>query len=324
MNLKSLSKIEDYQFYLDKAVLHSGKLVSIAKSTNKFKGLQLDRSKFAETKKIYMMCKIITSDLQHIESAFPTIDNLPIFYQELIDTVVGAVKLKKSLSSLSWLRNKVNELSRIHIKEIIRTEDITKINAIRKKFLGRVSSMFKKVSKDFIFLDQTRLKLKSFPNIKTNIKTICIAGYPNVGKSTLLSLITTARPEINFYPFTTKSIMLGYIGNKLQLIDTPGTFRDDFNKMNYIERQAFLALKYLCEKIIYVFDLSETCGYTVEDQESLFETLNRKFSDKEIIIYLSKKDLLNEDIINKFQRKYKDYSLFYDAGILKRFIKKMH
>jgi len=38
--------------------------------------------------------------------------------------------------------------------------------------------------------------MKGFPSIKTNLPTIAIAGFPNVGKTTLLSKITDAKPKI--------------------------------------------------------------------------------------------------------------------------------
>jgi nucleolar GTP-binding protein len=323
MNLGNLSKIEESQFYFEKAIQQSSKIASGVKSSSKMRHKGPKRLEIVENKRISTMAKIMVSDIQNIEKSFPTLDNLPLFYQELIDNVIGLVKLKKSLSGLRWLRNKINELSNINLKEIQKSNNNKEIHNIRKKFLGRVSSMYKKIGKDYAFLDEARKKFRNFPNIKTHIKTVCIAGYPNVGKSTLLSKLTTADPEINSYPFTTKSLMVGYIGKKLQLIDTPGTFREELMKMNYIERQAFLALKYLSESIIFVFDLSESCGYSLKDQESLFKTINKKFADKDIFIYVSKSDLIDEKLINDFKNKNKNYQLYYNPKILKIFLKKL-
>ena len=148
--------------------------------------------------------------------------------------------------------------------------------------------------------------------IKTSVKTACIFGFPNVGKSTLLSKITGSTPEIKNYAFTTKSLNIGYLKNeefaakKIQFIDTPGTL-DRFFKMNLIEQQAYLALKHCCDGVIFVFDLTE--GYSYEKQFMLFENLKKIKPDTPIIVYLSKSDMIDKSNVNKigtFVKQFKD------------------
>ena len=146
----------------------------------------------------------------------------------------------------------------------------------------------------------TRKIMKGYPNVKTAIPTICICGFPNVGKSTLLAKISTAKPEIKNYAFTTKGLNLGYIKTpkqKLQLIDTPGTL-NRFEKMNVIEKQAYLAIKHCADLIIYIFDLTEP--YPLGAQEKLFNNL-KKFN-KPMIVYLSKTDVLDAEIVLSFKK----------------------
>lgn len=139
---------------------------------------------------------------------------------------------------------------------------------MQKEAIGRISSTIKKIKKELLFLEQARRVMKDFPTIKTKLTTIAIAGFPNVGKSTLLSQLTTARPQIANYAFTTTIINIGYTTinhNKLQFVDTPGTL-NRIDKMNTVELQAHIALRYAAEHIIYVFDLTE--GYALKDQEN--------------------------------------------------------
>src|SRR3989339_56236 len=144
--------------------------------------------------------------------------------------------------------------------------------------------------------------MKDFPAIKTDLYTVAITGFPNIGKSTLLSRITPAKPEIKAYAFTTKGLNLGYakIGiHKIQYIDTPGVLARD--RVNAIEEQAHLVLKYVANLIVYVIDLTEP--YPLKIQEKLLKEL--KDHDKPIIVYLSKTDIIDKSIIAKAKKKYK-------------------
>ncbi len=57
---------------------------------------------------------------------------------------------------------------------------------------------------------------------------IVVIGYPNSGKSTFLSRVTHARPEIASYPYTTNTAEIGtmdYKGVKLQMVEIPALMR---------------------------------------------------------------------------------------------------
>ena len=73
------------------------------------------------------------------------------------------------------------------------------------------------------------------------------------------------------------------------MVDVPGTL-NRFNKMNNIEKQAHLAIKYLAERMIYVFDPTES--YPMEEQITLFKKLKNDFPDVPMTSYLSKTDLV--------------------------------
>ena len=60
------------------------------------------------------------------------------------------------------------------------------------------------------------------------IADIALVGFPNVGKSTLLSVLSNARPEIGAYPFTTKTPNLGVVivgDTEFVVADIPGIVR---------------------------------------------------------------------------------------------------
>jgi nucleolar GTP-binding protein len=84
-----------------------------------------------------------------------------------------------------------------------------------------------------------------------------------VGKSSLLRCLSSAKPEIAQYPFTTKEIHVGhiektekYITKRFQIIDTPGLLDRPLSKRNEIEKQAIAALTHLADLIVFVLDVS--------------------------------------------------------------------
>ncbi len=64
------------------------------------------------------------------------------------------------------------------------------VNVARREFAGRAFSVMKQIRKELEFLEQARKILSEFPSIKSDMKKIAIAGFPNVGKSTLLAKIS--------------------------------------------------------------------------------------------------------------------------------------
>lgn len=180
----------------------------------------------------------------------------------------------------------------------------------KKHAYSKVLIFFSQISDNLEILEECRKSIKDIPKIKTDLFTVAIAGFPNVGKSTLLGKITDSKPEVDYYAFTTKSLMIGYIKSndvKIQAIDTPGTL-DRFNRMNNIEKIAHICLREVADLIVYIFDLTEP--YPIKDQVKLYESM--KDLKKPIIVYFSKADILGGKKIEGF-----DIKGFYNAEALR-------
>jgi len=300
MSFQDIPKIEEPDFYLGVA-FRKAKEKAEAERLKKRKD-RLTKSKLIEEIKIQVISGSLQKQLNNIINRFPRIDELDEFYQELFKSMIDIVIIKKSLAAVKWAGRSIDKVSNDYARRIRKSQDITKINRIRQEYYGRASSFLKQIKDNLKFIEETRKIVKEFPVIKTKYETIAIAGFPNVGKTTLLYKLTGSKPEISAYPFTTKGINVGYFEgryDKIQILDTPGTL-NRFDKMNAIEKQAYLALKCLAKKIIYVFDLTEP--YPLELQEKLYR--KTKEMKKPVIVYLSKTDLLEEAQINEFKKRY--------------------
>lgn len=228
---------------------------------------------------------IVTTIGKYVK-AFPSIGRLNPFYSELIDMAVGTDKLRKSLGAINWARGQVAKISKQAVRDISAAERIDWIDEIRRGAYGRISSVVKQVSKELDFLSAARNTIRKFPTVSPDSPTIVIAGAPNVGKSQLIGRISTAKPRVAVYPFTTQEISVGMFERKYrryQVIDTPGLLDRPFDQRNAIELRAILALRHLSDAIVFVMDPSETCGYLMPDQEHLLHEIETEF--KGVMIY---------------------------------------
>ena len=102
-----------------------------------------------------------------------------------------------------------------------------------------------------------------------------LVGFPSVGKSTLLSVVSAAKPEIADYPFTTITPNLGVVsvkdGSSFVMADLPGLIEGahlgkglGLQFLRHIER---------CRVIVHVVDLSETGRDPYEDYKIINQEL---------------------------------------------------
>ncbi len=261
-----------------------------------------DRDKRYEIKKIVIsrtesFITILTSQLESYVKNFPSIEHLPLFYQEIIDIKIDTNKLKKALGAVDWARKTSLMVYSTQRISLVKTGNVEFLKQKQKEIYGRVSSIVKQVDKYLVFLGNAQSILRKFPDIE-DVPTVVIAGYPNVGKSSLIRLLSTAKPEVAQYPFTTKQIYVGhmdktdrYIKKHYQIIDTPGLLERPLSERNNIEKQAIAALRHLADLIVFIFDPSETCGYPLGEQTLMLENITELFGDVPFIIVENKVDV---------------------------------
>ena len=302
MNFQELKTVGNADFYLDVAIKRTKKAMEELRESS-LRGSQLQRSKFVELSKLETMENEINQQLMKVLKSFPSLDNLSEFYKELIDVTLDMIYIKKSLASLKWCTDKNKEFLRMYKSKIKQATEIDRINQYRREFYGRIASTLKQINKHLEYLEFSRRTMLDYPSIKTSMTTIAITGFPNVGKSTLLSKLTTAKPKIASYAFTTQGVNIGYSeinGDKIQFLDTPGTL-NRFERQNVVEKIATLAIKYVAEALVYVFDLTEASA-PLEDQVKLYDTLKK--ARKPVIVYLSKTDVAEKEQVEDFKKKY--------------------
>ena len=146
---------------------------------------------------------------------------------------------------------------------------------------------------------QPARELDLFLELKV-IADVGLIGFPNVGKSTLISSCTNAKPEIANYHFTTLSPHLGVVdldGSSFVMADIPGIIEGasegvglGFDFLRHIERT---------KVFIHVVDASGSEGRDpLDDIEKIHNELNKYNPDllkRPIIIAANKIDIINNE-----------------------------
>ncbi len=264
--------------------------------------------------------RVINLRLEKILQEFPKEKELSVFYLSLLKITVEYQRYKRALGAVHWAARQVNALQRTTARQLSKSL-LLDTQQILRQFYGRVSSFLKQINPALLYLEQCRQILRSYPDVK-EMFTICIYGFPNVGKTTLLNRLTKTKAKVAAYAFTTTSINAGYCTiaeTKVQVLDVPGTLARP-EKMNLVEQQAELVQRELAQLVIFVLDPTETSGFSLVQQEQLLQ----KISDqKKMIIYLSKSDLLPENERERLLLRYQGWPVSTSLNPLRRTISRL-
>jgi len=161
-----------------------------------------------------------------------------------------------------------------------------------------------------------------------------LVGFPNVGKSTLISRISAARPKIADYPFTTLQPNLGVVvvGDKNEIsfvvADIPGLIEGAHEGaglgtqfLRHIERTRLL---------VHLVDVSDASGRSdiVKDVEVILgelDSFGAKLAEKPMLMVASKIDAANKDKLAKLKQycKKKKLQLFLISAVTGEGIEKL-
>ncbi|MCM1163104.1 MAG: GTPase ObgE [Muribaculaceae bacterium] len=126
-----------------------------------------------------------------------------------------------------------------------------------------------------------------------------LVGFPNAGKSTLLSAISAARPKIADYPFTTMEPQLGIVeyrgGRSFVMADIPGIIEGasegkglGLRFLRHIERNAVLLFMVPAD--------ADDISAQYEILAAELEKFNPQLADKPRVLAISKSDMLDDEL----------------------------
>ena len=245
------------------------KRVASAASSISYSKSPIYTARKREIIRINTFVKSLTAYLNRCFEVAKAYYSAPEFYKALVSLYFSEEEISENYRRLRGILRVVGELSSQYISQIKYSSDDREMSIIRKEALGRLSSIIKRRRDVIEFFRELYIFAHKLPSISFDYPLIVVAGPPNVGKSSLVRLISTAKPEVAEYPFTTKMISLGHFeinGNTIQIMDTPGLLDRPMVERNEIEKQAILALNLVADSVIYMFDPSPFRYYPIDIQ----------------------------------------------------------
>lgn len=148
-------------------------------------------------------------------------------------------------------------------------------------------------------------------NVTLELKLIAdvgLVGFPNVGKSTLISVVSAAKPKIANYHFTTLTPVLGVVkiedGKSFVMADIPGLIEGASEGIGL--GHEFLRHVERCRLIVHVVDVSGIEGRNpIDDFEAInreLENFSEELADAPQIVTANKSDMATAEQIAEFRK----------------------
>ena len=161
------------------------------------------------------------------------------------------------------------------------------------------------------------------------VAEIGLVGYPNAGKSTLLTAISRARPKVAAYPFTTLHPQIGIVEypdwKRLTVCDVPGLIEGAHNNVGLGHK--FLRHIKRCKILVILLDMAGTDGRKPWDDYkqllSELELYDPTLLEKSRLVVANKMDeTVAEENLKQFKKKIKKVSVLpisaaFDQGMEK-------
>lgn len=225
---------------------------------------------------------------------FPKIDDIHPFYADLCNVLYDRDHYKLALGQVNAAKKIVDGVAKDYTKMMKFADSLYKCKMLKRAALGRMSTCVKKLAGSLSYLEEVRQHLGRLPSINPATRTLILTGYPNVGKSSFMNIVTNANVDVQPYAFTTKSLFIGHLDHsyvRWQVIDTPGILDHPLEDRNTIEMTAITALAHLPAAVLFFIDISEMCGYPLKTQVALFHSIKPLFRNRPLLVILNKTDL---------------------------------
>ncbi|KAK9816846.1 hypothetical protein WJX72_006009 [[Myrmecia] bisecta] len=281
----------------DEHIISALKRASRVSGNNKLKN-ETQKARSRAARQMDTLTKEIAVPLGQYVRGFPPIERLHPFEQALLELTLGGNTYQTTLARVDVLRKACLETGKAYAGRSSKATTKKEAQTLSEEGFARMEALYRKSASAVEDLKEIAKKLRRLPLVDPHVPTVALVGAPNVGKSSLVQLLSSGLPEVCNYPFTTRSIKMGHFyveGRRHQVTDTPGLLDRPNEDRNAMERLTLASLQYLPTAVLFVADLTGECGTNVAHQWRIRAYLKARFPDKPWIDVLSKADMLEEE-----------------------------
>lgn len=280
------------------------KISGTARKTIRLAEMKISGKKMRETysRKYDVFVRALEDPIPMYAAKFPPLNSLHPFESAVIDLTLQRgkntyaqllAKYSKLQISLRCQREKDQAL----LKKITYHEGAA---LWFNESISRIKDLLQRKGQCIDDLKQMAKTLYNADVLNPLLPTTAMVGMPNVGKSSLVKAISTGSPEVQNYPFTTRSIIVGHIHlqgfakgrNSLQVSDTPGMLARPSEERNAMEKLTEAVLEnFPAIMAVFVVDASLNPGAPLSDQFKLRAQLRQRFPQHQWLDVVSKYDI---------------------------------
>ncbi|EGS21125.1 nucleolar GTP-binding protein 1-like protein [Thermochaetoides thermophila DSM 1495] len=261
-------------------------------------GFKISRIRAFYTRKVKFTQETCSEKFGAIISSFPVLSDQHPFHRDLMNILYDADHFKVALGQISTAKNLIETISRDYVRLLKYAQSLYQCKQLKRAALGRMATLIKRLKDPLIYLDQVRQHLARLPDINPTTRTLLVAGFPNVGKSSFVRSVTRADTPVE--------------PQRRACLDHP------LEEMNTIEMQSVTALAHLRAAVLYFMDISEQCGFSLKAQINLFKSIKPLFANKMVFIVLNKMDIKKfEELDPEMQQEINDLTKSGEVEILR-------
>ncbi len=255
----------------------------------------LNRRRSQAQRKVARSAAVLLRQLRLAEGPLHRLEDLTGFSRALLEDRYGPGGIERSLLRVHRAQGRLLGFRTEEEKRLARADAPYAFGGSVRRFYGRAASVLFEVERDLARLKEAQGLLAERPGLSGALPALPVVGFPNVGKSSLVTRLTRARLRVAPYPFTTLSTAAGHLalrpGVNTPLVDTPGLREAEGQSSHAAEREALLALEHSGPVALFLLDPSGRCGWSLEEQEALLKRLKERFPARRFVEVENKADL---------------------------------
>ncbi len=253
-----------------------------------------------ERRSLELARNVVLSKTEAVVKLSRLIRSLHPFYRRLLETKFDMIQVEKDLSCVLKARRVADIMWRGYQYRLLAAEGQGELKAIGREGRGRILSQLRRCSDGLERLKEVVKFLAGLPGVDVDKPIVIVAGPPNAGKSTLVATLSSARPQVAPYPFTTKNVIVGHLelnGQVVQLVDTPGLLDRAPEDMNEIERRAVAAIEELPGPVLFLMDPTPESTMDLRSQlDLLSRVMGWLGSSRRLVVAVNKVDEVEPEI----------------------------